>query len=180
MYDRDNTFRLPLTRTLPLWGSFLFLLLMIIGGFVAGGYHPIVTALLWLAMIASGWYGLSDLITTVVIREEGLQIRSLSLRGVRTTLIPWDDVQLLSLSGHLPGVVQLKSQQGVSISKWTLPAHPKLAGTVVRQAHLLPDRDNRPPGVSQAFDTLLETKSKSQRRFLHWQWRKVERELKDD
>jgi len=77
----DMAFRFPLTRTLPLLVAFLFILLIIAGGFVVGNYHPVVTVILWLGLIGSGWFGASDLATRVVVRENGLQIRSLSLRG---------------------------------------------------------------------------------------------------
>lgn len=180
MYDKETTFRFPVVRILPLLGSFLFLLMIIIGGFAVGGYHPVVTAILWLALIASGWVGLSDLLTLVVVREDGLQIRSLSLRGVRTRLIPWADVQELILSGHQPEVLQLKSRQGVSISKWALPAQVALAEAVVQQADLQPDRDSKPPGVNQAFEALLQTKGKRKKYGLYWRWKRVERELGDE
>jgi hypothetical protein len=178
--EEISNFRFPLTRTLPLLGSFLFLLLIVIGGFAVGGYHPVVTVLLWLGLIGSGWFGLSDLLTQAVIKKEGLQVRSLSLRGVQTRLIPWDDVQELSLSGHVPDVLQLLAHQGVSQGKWTLPAHMNLAQEVVKQAHLEPHRTNQPPQVPQAFDKLRETKGRSKRYLLHWQWKKVERELEDE
>ena len=180
MYEKKTTFRFPLARTLPLLGSFLFLLMIIIGSFFVGGYHPAVTVILWLALIGSGWVGLSDLLALIVVREEGLQIRSLSLRGVRTTLIPWADVQELNLSGHQRDVLKLLARQGVSISRWNLPAHLDLAQTVVDRADLKPGPDNQPPSVSQAFETLWGARAKSQRYLLYWQWRRVERELGDE
>ena len=176
----NSAFRFPLTRTLPLLGGFVFLLLIIVGSFAAGGYHPVVTVILWLALAGSGWLSLSDLSTQVVVREDGLQIRSLSLRGVRTHLVPWADVQGVSLSGHMPDVLKLWARKGVSISKWTLPAHQALAEAVVRQADLRPDPANEPPGVNQAWATLRETKSRSERYRLYWRWGRVERELGDE
>ena len=116
----------------------------------------------------------------IFVREEGLQIRSLSLRGVRTTLIPWTDVQELNLSGHQRDVLKLLARQGVSVSRWNLPAHLDLAQVVVERADLQPDPDNQPPSVSQAFETLWGTKAKGQRYLLYWQWRRVERELGDE
>lgn len=178
--EQFPTFRFPLTRTLPLLGSFLFLLMIIIGGFTVGGYHPIVTVLLWLGLISSGWLGLSDLLTQVTVRKEGLQIRSLSLRRSWVLVIPWDDIQELNLSGHVPDVMQLLARKGVSTNRWTLPAYPNLAQIVVRQAALQPDRANQPPGVPQAFDKLRTTKAKHERYTLRWQWKRVERELGDE
>ena len=181
MDDReDMVFRFPLTRTLPLLVAFLFILLIIAGGFVVGNYHPVVTVILWLGLIGSGWFGASDLATRVVIRENGLQIRSLSLRGVQTHLVAWDDVRQLDLSGRMPDTLQLVAQKGVSTSKWTLPAQLALAEAVVRQANLQPDSTNKPPGVHQAFATLRQTRAKSERYLLRWRWRRVERELGDD
>jgi len=176
----DITFRFPLARTLPLLGGFLFLLLIIAGGFVVEGYHPVVMASLWLALLGSGWFGLADLIVRVVVREDGLQIRSLSLRGVRAQLVPWGDIQQIGLSGHMPDVLQLQARKGVSISKWTLPAHLVLAEAVIQQADLKPDPANDPPGVNQAFDTLLRTKGKRKKYGLHWRWRRIERGLGDE
>ena len=180
MYDKETTFRFPLSRVLPLLGSFLFLLMIIIGGFFVGGYHPVVMVILWMALIGSAWVGLSDLLTLIAVREDGLQIRSLSLRGLQTHLIPWADVRELSLSGHQREVLKLSARQGVSIGRWILPAHLHLAQAVVERAELRPAPENQPPGVSQAFARLLEVKAKSQRVFLHWQWRKVDRELGDE
>ena len=54
MYEKKTTFRFPLTRILPLLASFLFLLMIIIGSLFVGGYHPVVTVILWLALIGSG------------------------------------------------------------------------------------------------------------------------------
>lgn len=180
MDNKNMTFRFPLTRTLPLLAAFLFLLLIIAGGFAVGSYHPVVTVILWLALIGSGWFGLSDLVSQVVVREDGLQIRSLSLRGVQTRIIPWDDVRQLDLSGRMPDTLQLQATKGVSISKWTLPAHPVLAEAVVQQASLQPDPVNKPPGVHQAFAALQQTKAKSNRYLLRWRWRRVKRELGDE
>jgi hypothetical protein len=181
MDDReDMAFRFPLTRTLPLLVAFLFILLIIAGSFVGGNYHPVVTVILWLGLIGSGWFGASDLATRVVIRENGLQIRSLSLRGVRTHLVPWDDVRQLDLSGRMPDTLQLVAQNGVSTSKWTLPAQLALAEAVVQGAGLQPDSTTRPQGVHQAFDTLRQTRTRSERYLLRWRWRRVERELGDD
>jgi len=180
MDNRDTTFRFPLARVVPLLGGFLFLLMIIAGGFAVGGYHPIVMAILWLALVGSGWYGLSDLLIRVTVREEGLQVRLLRLRGMQTHLIPWADVQELSLSGHLADQMQLRAQKGVSISKWTLPAHVALAKAVVQRADLRPDPANDPSGVNQAFDRLFQARGKRNRYGLHWQWRRVERELGDE
>ena len=55
-----------------------------------------------------------------------------------------------------------------------------LAEAVVRQADLRPDPANEPPGVNQAWATLWETKSKSERYRLYWRWGRVERELGDE
>jgi hypothetical protein len=180
MYEKKTAFRFPLTRILPLLGSFLFLLMIIIGSIFVGGYHPVVTVILWLAFIGSGWVGLSDLLALIIVSEEGLQIRSLSLRGVRTTLIPWADVQELNLSGHQRDVLKLLARQGVSVSRWNLPAHLDLAQAVVDRADLEPGPDNQPPGVSQAFEMFRGTRARSQRYFLYWQWRRVERESEDE
>ena len=180
MDETETTFRFAWTRTLPLVGAFLFLLLIVIGGFVSGSYNPIVSMVLWLGLVSSGWLGLADLLARVVVREDDLQIRSLSLRGLRTQLIPWTEVQALSLSGHQPDALKLQAQQGVSISKWTLPAHPDLAQAVVRWAGLQPSPDNQPPGVHRAFGKLRETKSKQQRFLLFWQWARAEGESGDE
>jgi len=176
MDDRDIVFRFPLTRTLPLLVAFAFLLLIIAGGFVVGNYHPVVTVILWLALIGSGWFGAADLITQVVVRENGLQIRSLGLRGVQTSLIPWDDIRQLALSGRMPDVLQLVAQKGVSTSKWTLPAELALADAVIQTAGLQPDPANKPPGVGQAFTALRQTKGKSKKYLMWWRWRRVKRE----
>jgi hypothetical protein len=61
-----------------------------------------------------------------------------------------------------------------------LPSQLALAEAVVQQAGLQPDSTNRPPGVHQAFDTLQQTRTKSERYLLRWRWRRVERELGDD
>jgi hypothetical protein len=180
MDNRDIAFRFPLTRTLPLLVAFLFILLIIAGGFVVGNYHPVMTVILWLGLIGSGWFSASDLVTRVIVRENGLQIRSLSLRGVQTRLISWDDVRQLDLSGRMPDMLQLVAQKGVSISKWTLPAQLALAEVVVQQAGLQPDPANKPPGVHQAFVTLRQTRAKSEKYLLRWRWRRVKRELGDD
>lgn len=180
MDDRDMVFRFPLTRTLPLLVAFLFLLLIIVGGFVVGSYHPVVIVILWLGLIGSGWFGASDLVTRVVVIENGLQVRSLSLRGVQTRLIPWDDVQQLGLSGRMPDVLQLVAQKDVSISKWTLPAQLALAEAVIQRADLQPGPANKPPEVHQAFVTLRQTRVKGEKYLLRWRWRRVKRELGDD
>jgi hypothetical protein len=176
MDETETTFRFAWTRTLPLMGSFLFLLLIVIGGLVSGSYNPIVSIALWLALISSGWLSLSDLLTLVILREGGLQIRSLTLRGLRTRLISWTEVQALGLSGHQPDALKLRTREGVSVSRWTLPAHPDLAQAVVRRAGLQPSPDNQPPGVQQAFGKLRETKSRQQRFLLFWQWARAEDE----
>jgi hypothetical protein len=173
MDDRSTVFRFPLTRTLPLLAAFLFLLLIIAGGFVVGSYHPAVTVILWLALIGSGWFAAADLITRVILKEDGLRIRALSLRGVRTSLVPWDDVQQLDLSGRMPDVLQLVAQKGVSTSKWTLPAEPEMADAIVQMAGLQPDPANKPPGAGQALTTLHQTKGKSKRYLMWWRWRRV-------
>jgi hypothetical protein len=180
MDDRDTTFRFPLTRTLPLLGSFLVLLLIVASGFLVGGYNPALTVILWLGLIGSGWFALSDLVTRAIVREDGLQVRWLSSRGVRTRLILWDDVQDLRLSGNMPDVLQLGAGKDVSTNKWTLPAHLALVRAVVRQARLQPHPGDRTPGVDQAFEALQETKKRSERYLLQWQWRRVERELENE
>ena len=180
MDDKTTTFSFPLGRTLPFLASFFFLLLIIIGGLGLGGYHPLVTAFLWLALIGSAWYGLSDLLFRVVVEIEGLHIRSLSLRGLRTSFVPWLDVQTLSLAGPQPDLMKLGARNNVSITRWTLPAHRELAQIVVQRAKLEAHKDNKPPGVTGAFDKLLSTKSKQKRYPLHWQWRRMERELEDE
>jgi hypothetical protein len=180
MNSRDTTFRFPVARVLPLLGGFLFLLMIIAGSFVVGSYPSVVMVVLWILLIASGWYGLSDLLVQVTVREENLQIRSLSLRGVQMDVIPWSNVQELNLSGHMPDELKLWARKGVSISKWTLPAHVALARVVIQRADLKPDPANDPPGVSQAFDRLLQTKGRRDKFGLHWQWRGIERELGDE
>ena len=177
----DNTiFRFPLMRTLPLVAAFLFLLIIIAGGFFVGGYHPLVTVILWVSFASSGWLALSDLLTLATIREDGLQVRSLTLRGLDTHLLPWEDIQEINLTGHTPDVLQLRARQDVSIGKWLLPAHIALAEIVVQKANLQPDKDNKPPRVNQAFDTLLQTKGKRKKYGLFWRWKRVERELDDE
>lgn len=178
MDNRGTAFRFPLTRTLPSVAAFSILLLIV----VAVKSCPLaVTVILWLALIGSAWVSLSDLVAQVVVREDGLQIRSLSLRGVQTTrLIPWDDVRQLGLSGRTPDVLQLWAIKGVSTSKWMLPAHLALAEAVIRRAGLQPDPANKTPGVHQAFDTLRQTRAKSERYLLRWRWRRVEKELEDE
>lgn len=177
MDNRGTAFRFPLTRTLLSVAAFLILLLIVVA---VKGYPLAVTVILWLALIGSGWVSLSDLVAQVVVREDGLQIRSLSLRGVQTRLIPWDDVRQLGLSGHTPEVLQLWARKGVSTSKWMLPAHLALAEAVIRQAGLQPDPANEPPRVHQAFDTLRQTRAKGKRYLLHWRWKGVEKELEDE
>jgi hypothetical protein len=157
-------------------GSFLFLLLIIIGGFIWGAYNSVVIVIVWLCLIGSGWLSLSDLLAQVILREDGLQIRSLTLRGLQTRLIPWTEIQALGLSGHQPEVLKLQTREGVSVSRWTLPAHPDLAQAVVRRAGLQPSPDNQPPGVHQAFGKLQETRSRQQRFLLFWQWARAEDE----
>ncbi|MFZ5918172.1 MAG: hypothetical protein ACOYZ7_14615 [Chloroflexota bacterium] len=183
MNDPNNVFRFPLVRVLPLVASFAFLLLIIVGGIVVGGYHPIVTALLWLGLIGSAWFALSDLVSRAEVRDDGLKVQALSLRGIQTHLLPWSEIQELNLSGHMPDALQLLSRSAVStgkVKKWTLPAHVALAESVVRQASLQPDRQNRPPGVNGAFDTLLQTRGKRKKYGLFWRWMRMERERENE
>jgi len=180
MDNKDATFCFPLTRTLPLVGSFVVMLLLVASGFFVGGYHPVVTVIFWAGLVGSGWLSLSELVTRVVVKPDGLQIRWLSLLGVRTRLIYWNDIQKLDLAGHIPDVLQLEAQKDVSRGKWTLPADPALAKTIVWQALLQPHPDNQSPGVDQAFEKLQVTKRKEGRYFLRWQWRRDEKEFEDE
>ncbi len=167
-----KTFRFPLKRTLPLLVAFLFLMAVIVGAFAVGSYHPIVTVILWLGLIGSGWYSLSDVVARCVVEEEGLRVRLLGLRGVRSHLIPWDAMRQLDLVGYMPDVLQLRTRKGVSRTKWTLPAHPDLAEAVVQGAGLRPDPANESSGAHQAFVTLQQTRGKRNRYSLHWRWRR--------
>lgn len=183
MSEQGTSFRFPLQRILPLLGSFTFLLLIILGGIFVGGYHPLVTAVLWLALVASGWLALSDGLLRATVREDGVEIRWLGLRGLQTRLVGWHDVLALSLSGHQPDVLQLVARQSVSRGKnqkWVVPGEIRLAEDVVERANLRPDRSNDPPGVNQAFDTLLQTKGKRKKYGMFWLWKRVEGELEDE
>ncbi len=180
MDDKNTIFRFSLKRTLPLLGSFLILLLIVVSGFFVGGYNPVLTVIFWLGLLSSGWFSLSDLVARAVVREDGLQIRWLGSRGVRTRLVLWDEIQDLSLLGHMPDVLQLRAGKDVSRAKWTLPAHLALARAVVRQAHLRPHPGNQPSGVDRAFETLQRTRGRNKRYRLQWQWWRVERGLEDE
>jgi len=155
-------------------------LLIVVSGFLVGGYHPLLTALLWLGLVGAGWFSLSDLITQAVVREDGLQVHWLGLRGVQTRLIPWDTIRDLSLLGHIPDVLQLGVSKDVSQDRWTLPAHLTLAQVVIRRAGLQPHPSNQPAGADRAFETLQTTRGKSKRYRLQWQWRRAERESQDE
>jgi hypothetical protein len=183
MSEQGKSFRFPLQRTLPLAGSFAFLLLIILGGIFVGGYHPVVTAVLWLALVASGWLALSDWLLQATVREDGVQVRWLNFRGLRRRFVPWHQVMALSLSGHQPDVLQLVARGNVSTDKeqkWTLPADVALAEALVERGHLRPDRTNEPPGVHQAFDKLLQIRGRRKKYGLYWHWKRVEGELEDE